>query len=261
MRLFSRGASVLVLVLVVGVTAISSSPSPAWAQDDGSLEDGEAARRERAVHQTMITPGKGEPEKVYYGVGLRLRYVFVPKALIELFIGEASSGVAQPGFGLEFVRRKGNFSMHIGIEHESISPDNGWWLEKGDRPGVPGEHPDFVEFDGLRWTTLDAEFVFLKELAKGFDLRYGAGFGLGIVHGEARQTDSTCPANVTDIQSQCMTDPAAAQVDDPADLPPVFPVVNILVGAQYRPMEKLVINLQGGMRSVFYFGLGTSYYF
>ena len=164
------------------------------------------------------------------------------------------------GYGLEFVRRKGDFEIHIGIEHENVSPDDGFWLEKGDDPRIDGEEPDFVEFDGLSWTTLDAEFVFLKSLGKGFELRYGAGFGLGIVHGEVLQTDSMCPADVTDIQEQC-TAGGGEQVNDPADLPPVFPVVNILFGGQYSPPQCPICcpPLQG-MRSVFPKGLVDDVY-
>jgi hypothetical protein len=256
MRATSRGAAA---VFAIAVTAFSfGAESTALAQDDDA-DPGATPRRERAVHETMISTTE-QKNRVQYGVGLRLRYVFFPKSLIELFIEEASSGMGSPGFGLEFIYRKHDFQIHLGLEYENVSPEDGWWLEKGDDPGVPGQHPDFVEFDGLAWTTLDVEFVFLKELAPKFDLRYGAGFGLGIVHGDALQTDSTCPANVSDIQTQCMT-VATGQVDDPADIPPVFPVVNFLIGAQYRPLDNVVIALQGGMRSVFYFGLGTSFYF
>lgn len=249
------GSTLAVIAIAMAMSAIRLPV--AAAQDDES--DGETTRREKAVHETMLTT---EKNKARYGVGLRLRWIFVPKALIELFAEEASSGVSAFGYGLEFVRRKGDFSIHVGIEHESVSPEDGFWLENGDDPRVPGQYPDFVEFDGLSWTTLDAEFVFLKALGKGFDLRYGAGFGLGIVHGEVLQTDSMCPATVTDIQTQCTT-PGGPQINDPADLPPVFPVVNILVGVQYSPpkVSNLVIGLQGGMRSVFYLGLGTSYFF
>ncbi len=239
----------------MAVTIVSSiAPSVASAQEE---ETGADERQEKAVHEEMLGVDK---DTAHYGVGLRFRYVFVPKALIELFIGEASSGVAKPGVGLEFVYRKRDFAIHLGLEHESISPDDGYWLEKGDDPGTPGEYPDFVEFDGFKWTTLDAEFVFHKALAPKFNLRYGAGIGIAIIHGEALQTDSTCPAGVTDIQSQCM-EAAGGQQDDPASIPPVFPVVNLLVGAEYRPTDKISINLQGGMRTLFYFGLGGSYFF
>ena len=243
--------------------AVFLVPTIAFAQFDEEEEDDE--RRDKAVHSSM-SQELDKPNKAVYGVGLRLRYVFFPKGLIELFVEEASSGIGHPGFGLEFVRKKNDFSIHLGIEHESVSPEDGRWLEKGDDPSVPGEFPDDVDFDGLKWTTLDVQFMFLKNLAKGLDLRYGAGFGIGIVHGDALQTDQVCTAGTRpqDIQNNanCMDDRSpGAQVDDPADIPPVFPVVNIVVGAQYSPIENLSIYVEGGMRTLFFFGLGTAYFF
>jgi hypothetical protein len=253
MRVRTRTA---LLAAVVGCIGAIRLPVAA-AQDEGGVEEGETGRRERAVHETMNT---AEKNKARYGVALRLRWVYVPKWLMEAFAEEVSSGVSKPGIGIEFVRRKVDFSIHIGLEHESVSPRDGFWLEKGDNPAVPGQYPDFVEFDGLSWTTIDAEFAFLKELGEGFELRYGAGFGLGLVHGDVLQTDSMCPADVMDIQQDC-TAGGGAQVNDPADLPPVFPVVNVLFGAQYTPIPNVAISLQLGLRTVFYAGLGTTYFF
>jgi hypothetical protein len=58
-----------------------------------------------------------------------------------------------------------------------------------------------------------------------------------------------------------MVDPSAAQVNDPADVPPVFPVINVLGGAQLRPMPQLLINVEIGIRTAPYMGIGTQYLF
>lgn len=249
------------LIAIAITAAVLAIPATALAQFEDESED---ERREKQVHESMAET-LDKPNKAVYGIGLRMRYVFFPKSIIELFVEEASSGIAHPGFGLEFIRKKNDFSIHIGIEHENVSPKDGRWLEKGDDPGVPGQAPDFVEFDGLSWTTIDAEFMFHKNLAKGFDLRYGAGFGLGIIHGQALQTDQVCqpgtaPEEIDDPGS-CMNDPNPEQVNDPSDIPPVFPVVNIVLGLHYSPIENLSFYLDGGMRSLFFVGLGTAYFF
>ncbi|HLU68402.1 MAG TPA: hypothetical protein VKZ63_19090, partial [Kofleriaceae bacterium] len=181
------------------------------------------------------------------------------RPMLELFVEEASSGVFHPGFGLEVTRRKGDFELILGLEYESVSPDDGFWLEKGDDPLVPGQMPDFVEFDGLSWVTADVIFAFTTEVAEQLRFRYGAGFGLGLVLGEVYQTDSVCTGR--EIQEDCTPITSGGQVRDEADVPPVFPVVNLLVGAQYRPSERVTVNLDLGMRTLFFFGLSSTYYF
>jgi hypothetical protein len=45
------------------------------------------------------------------------------------------------------------------------------------------------------------------------------------------------------------------------NLPPVFPVVNAIVGFQFRPSPKAVINLEGGIRTIPFIGLSAGYLF
>ena len=42
---------------------------------------------------------------------------------------------------------------------------------------------------------------------------------------------------------------------------PVFPVVNLIVGLQFKPMEKMTINLEGGLRTLPFFGVSSTYFF
>lgn len=223
--------------------------APAWAQESFD-DDGE------------VTEAAAEPllaDAPRYGVGLRLRYVGVPKGLIELFLEEAPSGVASPGVGVDFVRRKGDFEFSIGLEYENLSPDDGYYVENGGSPQEPGT-TDYVEFDGFGWVTLDAAFVFHKPLTDVIALRYGGGFGLGVLFGEIRETDAVCDG--PNAQTDCMPiTSGGGQIDEKQDIPPVFPVVNILGGLQYRPVDNLLINLEGGVRTVLYAGLSAQYLF
>lgn len=199
-----------------------------------------------------------------YGVGLRFRTVYVPKPIFELFVEEASSGLVQLGYGLELSRRKDKLELVLGFEYENLSPDDGFWLEKGDDPNVDGQTPDFIEFDGLSWISTDFSFIYNAPLGRRVSFRYGAGLGIGVVLGDILQTDTTCAAGTDDITEDCVPDQAAMegrQLDDPADLPPVFPVVQLLVGLQWRPIDKLSINLETGIRTVGFAGLSSTYYF
>jgi hypothetical protein len=196
-----------------------------------------------------------------YGVGLRLRGVFEPAFMMNLFVEEQTSGgMFHPGFGLELNRRKGDFELVLGFEYENLSPSDGYWLEKGDDGTSPGQTPDFVEFDDLKWFTTDLTFMFHSPINEKVAFRYGAGFGLGIVLGDALQTDTNCTG--TDFENDCTLDTGAgAQVKDPADIPPVFPVVNLILGAQFRPSRAVSINIETGLRTLFFFGISGTYYF
>lgn len=267
MRL-SRGA----LAAFAGFSIAFGAASAAGAQE-GDPEEGPKPEESEPVKQGV---GVGEggfdnyakaeekrKKKIVpeYGVGLRLRGVFEPAFMMNLFVEEQTSGgLFKPGFGLELNRRKGDFELVLGFEYESLSPSDGYWLEKGDDGTSPGQTPDFVDFDGLSWFTTDLTFMFHSPMSEKVAFRYGAGFGLGIVFGDALQTDTNCTG--TDFENDCTLDTGGgAQVNDPADIPPVFPVVNLILGAQFRPSRQVSINVETGLRTLFFFGISGTYYF
>lgn len=237
----------LVSILLTATAILAGAP--AWAQESGD-----------EVDQLAEPPAESLlADAPRYGVGLRLRYVGVPKGLIELFLEEAASGVGSAGFGVDFVRRKGDFEFSIGLEYESLSPDDGYYVENGGSPQEPGT-TDYVEFDGFGWATLDAAFVFHEPLTDVISLRYGGGFGLGLLVGEIRETDAVCTG--PDAQTDCMPiTGGSGQINEEQDIPAVFPVVNILAGVQFRPVDNVLINLEGGLRTVLYAGLSGQYLF
>lgn len=272
MRLSMDGRSGV--VVAISLASVTGLASPVRAQgNDPAGDDDDSAAEESAPKEGIEGGGfddyetadakkkaKIEPE---YGVGVRLRTVYVPKPVLELFVEEASGGVFKPGFGVELSRRKGNFELVLGLEYENVSPKDGFWLDKGDDPNVPSETPDFLEFNDLAWVTADIAFLFNAPFNEQLSLRYGAGLGLGVVLGEILQTDSTCEEGVDDIQEDCTADRtgASGQLNDPADLPPVFPVVDLVIGLQWRPIEKFTVNVETGIRTVGFFGISSNYYF
>lgn len=237
------------------ILALSVWTSPALGQDGLDPTESDQARQiEKDLAQVAETP-------VEWGVGLRLRYVVIPKFLLEQFWEEVSTGPANPGFGVDVIRRRGDFEFSFGLEWESLAGDDGFWLEKGDDAVSNGQTPDFVEFDGFSWLTLDASFVFHKPLHEMFALRYGGGFGLGFIFGEVKQTDSLCTGRNINDPGVCMINQGGEQINDPADIPPVFPVINLVLGGQFRPIPKLAINFEVGLRTAFYTGVGAQYMF
>lgn len=208
-----------------------------------------------AAEEETTEPG------VDYGAAFRLRQIYVPEGVLEVFVKDASSGVSHTGFGAEVIRRHGEFELSLGVEYEHINPEDGLWLEKGDDPGVPGQQPDYVEFKNFRWLAADITFAWHKPINEMLAFRYGAGFGLGVVMGQVLQTDTQCTNSDIGSCTPYAAQMPGVQYKDEADLPPVFPVINLLLGLQVRPADNISIDVEVGLRSVAYAGTSIAYFF
>jgi hypothetical protein len=231
--------------------------SPASAQDDVEAEelDDDGALD---IDEEFDKPIEEGPA-AQLGVGPRIRFVFMPTGLLNLFLDE-STPMKNVGFGAEIVRRKDDFDIVVGVEYENISPEDGLYLEKGDTPGQPGENPDLTEFDGFALLGVDATFIWNKPLTEFIAFRYGAGFGIGVVLGDIIQTDTECTSSDLDT---CVptTDPDKQIRETNEDIPPVVPIVNLLVGARINAADKVSINVDAGFRNMFYIGITADYFF
>lgn len=201
-------------------------------------------------------PSVEDPDATMIGAGLRFRSVHVPQGLIELFVERAAGGSSELGFGLEVARRKGDFEVQFGLQYDKIHIDSGLWIDKGDM--LPQDEPDFVEFEGFGWITAEVTFLNHTEITKQFAIRYGGGAGIGIIRGEVRRTDYRCQS--ADLET-CSESPAAENIREPYDIPPVMLVVNAIIGVQIRPIDKVFINVEGGLRTLPFFGATAGYYF
>ncbi len=209
-----------------------------------------------------------------YGVALRIRNVRVPSGLIELFVERAAGGASNLGLGLELSRRKGSTELQIGLEYERITVGEGVWINR-DEP-VPAYEADYVlspdrapDNDKLGWFTLEFTFLNHAEIAKKVAFRYGGGLGLGIITGGLYRFDVQCAGTATNANPEPGCRPSSiaggqGTATGPAvkyDLPPVFPVVNAIIGFQFRPVDKVVINVEGGIRTLPFFGTSVGYVF
>lgn len=240
------------------IAVLSLGPTVAHAQDDDAPDDERRPSGDDYVPEDTTAKPLAAGPTTQLGVGLRIRNVFMPEGMIELFLEDVPSGVSQLGFGLQLVRRKGNFDITVGLDYHSVEPEEGLYLEKGDTPGVRGENPDEVEFEGLALVGLDVSFIWHQPFGDKFALRYGAGIGLGFVLGEIYQTDTNC-AVMGDIDS-CTMDPTAPR-EKQEDVPPVVPIVNVLLGGRFNVVEQLSLDFELGFRDLFYVGVGSTYFF
>jgi hypothetical protein len=276
----------LVSVAVAGRSATAgpalddAKPRPALAPTDEAdcakaHDDPRCASANPSVTPSG-TPSEGPGEaEVEYGVGVRLRSVWVPRSVLELFVDRAADGAQNFGFGLELTRRRGTTELQLGFEYEHVTVGEGVWINKGDNV-ARGDEADYVlspraSGHELGWFTLELSFMNHAEINHMFAVRYGGGLGVGIVIGELDHYNVVCAAGATNDEPEpgClpMRFQGPAQYTEGTetvvayDLPPVFPVVNAILGLQIRPNDKTTINIEGGIRTLPFVGVSSSYFF
>ena len=222
-----------------------------------------------------VTPVEAATE-VEYGVGLRLRSVWVPKAVLELFVDRSAGGAQNFGFGVDLPRRRGTTELQLGFEYEHVTVGQGVWINKGDNVAA-GDEADYVlspdsSSHSLGWFTMEFTFINHAEINKWLAFRYGGGIGLGIITGELDHYNVLCVgATNNSPEPGCVPERFNGNAQYSADpggptpvaynLPPVFPVINAIIGFEFKPTEKMTINLEGGIRTMPFLGLSSSYFF
>ncbi|MEZ4398878.1 MAG: hypothetical protein R3B06_02605 [Kofleriaceae bacterium] len=227
--------------------ALTAGASSALAQ--AALDDDSAA-------PSPTTAAATAADKTHIGLGLRLRNVRIPKSLLEAFVDRAPAGSSNVGFGLELSRRKGPFEVQLGLEYEKIFISEGIWIEK-DKP-IPANEPDKVRFDNFGWVTAELSFMYHTQIIPQLAVRYGGGAGIGVFTGDVRRTDQRCSSSAPD---SCSESPTATNINTPYDIPPVMLVINAIVGLQIKPTDEIFINIEGGLRTMPFFGMTAGYYF
>ncbi|MBA3539102.1 MAG: hypothetical protein H0T79_05700 [Deltaproteobacteria bacterium] len=230
----------------------------------------------------VVTEPVTEEAPVEYGVGLRLRNTRVPQGLLELFVERSGGGASNVGIGGELIRRRGNVELQLGFEFEKISVGQGVWIEKG--KNVPLNEADFVlgddEGSNLGWFTIEFTFMNHAPINKYVSFRYGGGAGIGFLTGDLLRYNIQCSGSATNANPDPGCYPRGHDDlrgpsgqpgegtpteggDNPVayDLPPVFPVVNAIIGVQIKPTPQLSINLEAGIRLLPFFGMSTAYFF
>jgi hypothetical protein len=206
-----------------------------------------------------------------YGVDLRLRRVFVPNGLLELFVEHAGGGASNNGIGVDLVRRRGNLELQLGFEFEHVQPAEGVWINSGDNVAA-GDEADYIigpdhSNKDLGWFSVEFTFLNHAPINKYVAVRYGGGAGIGFLTGELQHYDVPC-SGATNENPEPGCKPtalggtaSAARGPVAYDLPPVFPVVNAIIGLQIRPSPKAVVNIETGIRTLPFIGMSAGYFF
>jgi hypothetical protein len=227
------------------------------------------------------TTGTSASDEIEYGVGVRLRSVWLPKSVLELFVTRAAGGAQNYGVGVDLTRRHGTTELQLGLEFEHVNVGQGVWINKGDNVAM-GDEADFVlgpdsstgSGNQFGWFTLEFSFFNHAELTPWLSFRYGAGLGLGVLIGEIDHYNIICAMGATNASPEpgCVPPRFAGGTGRYSETQgetlvkydlgtPVFPVVNAILGLQFKPTDHTTINLEGGIRTLPFIGVSSSYFF
>lgn len=256
----------------------SSSPGAPSAASPESAESAPDCSKpgDPRCPAVVATASVGEVE---YGVGVRLRSVWIPKSMLEVFVTRAAGGAHNYGLGVDLSRRRGSTELQLGFEFEHVNVGQGVWINKNDNVAM-GDEADYVlgpdsstgSGNQFGWFTLEFSFFNHAEITPWLAVRYGAGLGVGILIGEIDHYNILCAPGATNTSPEPGCIPPRfngtgmyAEGQETLvryDLgTPVFPVVNALVGLQFKPTEHTTINLEGGIRTMPFVGVSSSMFF
>jgi hypothetical protein len=222
-----------------------------------------------------------------FALGARVRGVWATSAMLSPFL-TASTNLQQQSIGVEFIYRRLRYDVVTSLDFTFASPDDGNYLAGGHDPTVDTH---YVQFHDVNFISLDVSIIGHTWLARWLELRYGAGVGLGGVLGDVLVTnnwDQCTSANANDIrlchpvgvdltapdkeaqlkatEQPGATGPSGDTAQTPhrhvsTDKPPVLPVVNLLVGFNFRLHKHFSMQLEVGFRDLIFFGFGAHYWF
>jgi len=263
------------LSLLISAAVASGSAVAGPALDDDKKPATSSPVADPVAEPAVASATEANP--VEYGVNVRLRNVRAPQAVIEIFT-ERASGSSNFGFGADFVRRRGTIELMLGFEFEHIQPGEGVFIEKGTDVAAGDEadyivSPDHNNGKQLGWLSFEFTFFNHVPIRPEIAFRYGFGAGLGIVTGDLghynvvcvgatnSNPDPGCKPMGSPFNGNGLPSPEKGGVVVQYDLPPVFPVLNAIIGFQFRPMPKATINVEGGIRTFPFFGISGGYFF
>jgi hypothetical protein len=291
-------SSVVCLVLLVGTGLARPAAAGPALDDDKAKPPAATPVPAKAPSESSAEPAEPEPDctrpgdprcpaastapsgsEVEYGVGVRLRSVWVPRSVLEVFVTRAAGGAHNYGLGVDLTRRRGTSELQLGFEFEHINVGQGVWINKGDNVSM-GDEADYVlgpdsstgSGNQFGWFTMEFSFFNHAEIQPWLSFRYGAGLGVGVLIGEINHYNIICAPGATNASPSPGCVPPrfngtgmyseGHETLVKYDLgTPVFPVVNAILGLQFKPTDHTTINLEGGIRTLPFVGVSSSMFF
>jgi hypothetical protein len=291
-----RTAAVLVALGALGAAhraaAQTEDQEKEWGDEDAAQKEEEPDKPTGAAEasgETPATDGKAPAPPVDEGdsdtakesegfdpsLGVRYRGLLIPQAVLNWFL-EGGETVYVHGFGPEFALRDGKTEYIL----------SAWVALYGMGPvAIKGSSDDefaweIVESD-IKSIYLTADYLGHAPLARGLELSYGGGAGIGILFGKLGRTQATLEPGGTAgdaadyVPCRAVDDPDPSYCDDFNDhyngyvepnwfeggtKPVLFPWLAGQVGLRYQPHEKFVGRLDLGLGiSGLFFGVGADY--
>jgi hypothetical protein len=237
--------------------------------DEAFLTDTEEAEIEAPAVEKDVGLAE-DPQKPYFSVGLRLRWIMIPEWFIKMFgvdttrpsgTGSALPLISNIGVGPEFTYRKDGFDITAAIWYAGLGWNDSISF-KGS--GEDGNSWEVIEND-LHAILITVDFMWSTSIKDWFAIIYGAGLGLGIPWGDIIRTEATEESNGTekclnenDPDPWCNPD---EQYGVTYDKLKVIPWINFLAGARFKPHRHFVIYVDGGFGMGFQIGTRAGYIF
>ena len=138
----------------------------------------------------------------------------------------------------------------------------------------------------MSFLSADVSIIGHHAFSKWFELRYGAGLGLGVVFGDVLMTNDGQQCTYDNVQDTSKCYPKGIPIGQPdtqaklkatetgevdtaqtphrhlsTDKPPVMGVLNILMGFNFRLHKHMMMQVEVGFRDAIFAGAGFHYIF
>jgi hypothetical protein len=275
------------------------APKPGKESDEPGKGLDEPGRTKGEPRATSDEPGRGKeepkvrvttPKKVdppnLFGFGAHVRGIFLPSGLLKLGL-QAGTYLASVSTGGEFVWRRPSFDLVAAVNFGFYSLRDGNFVGKSKEISTD---TDYVQFKNFNMLAFSVTAVWHYKFLPWLSLVYGAGLGLAIRLGDIYRISNggggagkggCTPDNVQDI-NQCypkgmdlnnrekwLAENSGSGADTPSDphrfreddVWPVFPVVHLMVGLNFKISEQFSVRVDGGIYNALYAGATLHYFF
>ncbi len=251
-------------------------------EDPAPMTDETVAPEATAAVSTDAVPastGKNlaeDPNVGYHSVGMRFRWIFVPKWFITMFgvdinaQNEKHPLISNLGVGVEYTYRKNNFDITAAIWGAQLDWEDPIYFKNGSEPDSSWTEVK----NGLSALLFTADFIWSTPITDMVAITYGIGLGMGFtIGGDIIQTEgykdgdgvlNPCegPGTPGSIAENgvpyCEDDGEYQEVYDKLK---VVPWINGLFGVRIKPHEHMALYVDTGFGIGFQMGVRGGYIF